>query len=143
MQEDKESVFDAVDTVKKCLGIFAPMIRTMRPIRENMYAAAQKGFLNATDLADYLTKKGMPFRTAYKLVGALVTKCIAAGKTLETLTLDEYRAESELFEADVYQEISLETCVGKRISAGSTGPESVAQQIKSVQEFLQNEKDFY
>lgn len=143
MQEDKESVFDAVDTVKACLGIFAPMVRTMRPIRENMYAAAQKGFLNATDLADYLTKKGMPFRTAYKLVGALVTKCISSGKTLETLTLDEYRTESELFEADVYEEISLETCVAKRISAGSTGPLSVKEQIKSVQEFLKNEKDFY
>ena len=107
-----------------------------------MYAAAQKGFLNATDLADYLTKKGMPFRTAYKLVGALVTKCIASGKTLETLTLDEYRAESELFEADVYEEISLETCIAKRISAGSTGPESVKEQIKSVQKFLQSKADF-
>ncbi len=143
MQEDKESVFDAVDTVKKCLGVFAPMIRTMRPLRENMYAAAQKGFLNATDLADYLTKKGMPFRTAYKLVGALVTKCIASGKTLETLTLEEYRAESALFEADVYEAISLETCIAKRISAGSTGPQAVKEQITSVQEFLKNEKDFY
>ena len=142
MQEDKESVFDAVDTVKACLGVFAPMVHTMKPIRSNMYAAAQKGFLNATDLADYLTKKGMPFRTAYKLVGALVTKCIASGKTLETLTLDEYRAESELFEADVYEEISLETCIAKRISAGSTGPESVKEQIKSVQKFLQSKADF-
>lgn len=142
MQEDKESVFDAVDTVKKCLGVFAPMIRTMKPLRANMYAAAQKGFLNATDLADYLTKKGMPFRTAYKLVGALVSKCLASGKTLETLTLEEYRAESELFEADVYEEISLETCIAKRISAGSTGPQSVKEQIQSVQEFLQTEADF-
>ena len=138
MQEDKESVFDAVDTVKACLGIFAPMIRTMHPIRENMYAAAQKGFLNATDLADYLTKKGMPFRAAYNLVGALVTKCIASGKTLETLSLAEYKAESELFEADVYEEISLQTCIAKRISAGSTGPQSVQQQIASVKAFLQS-----
>ena len=143
MQEDKESVFDAIDTVKKCLGVFAPMVRTMRFHRENMYAAAQKGFLNATDLADYLTKKGMPFRTAYKLVGALVAKCIAEGKTLESLTMEEYKLESELFEDDVYNEIALETCVGKRISQGSTGPESVKAQILSVQEFLQNEKDFY
>ena len=142
MQEDKESVFDAVDTVKACLGIFAPMVRTMRPLRENMYAAAQKGFLNATDLADYLTKKGMPFRTAYKLVGALVSKCIASGKTLETLTLAEYKAESELFEADVYEEISLQTCIAKRISAGSTGPQSVKEQIASVQTFLQYEAEF-
>ena len=142
MQEDKESVFDAVDTVKMCLAVFAPMIRTMHPIRENMYAAAQKGFLNATDLADYLTKKGMPFRTAYKLVGALVTKCIASGKTLEALSLAEYKAESELFEVDVFEEISLETCIAKRISAGSTGPESVKEQIKSVQKFLQSKADF-
>ena len=142
MQEDKESVFDAVDTVKACLGIFAPMICTMHPIRENMYAAAQKGFLNATDLADYLTKKGMPFRTSYKLVGALVTKCIASGKTLETLTMEEYKTECELFEADVYKEISLETCIAKRISAGSTGPDSVKEQIASVENFLQNKTDF-
>ncbi len=136
MQEDKESIFDAVDTVKKCLRVFAPMIRTMKVKKENMYVAAQKGFLNATDLADYLTKKGMPFRTAYKLVGRLVADCIAAGKTLEQLTLDEYRAASELFGEDVYTEISLETCVAKRISAGSTGPESVKAQISLVQEFL-------
>ena len=142
MQEDKESVFDAVDTVKACLGVFAPMIRTMKPMRANMDAAAQKGFLNATDLADYLTKKGMPFRTAYKLVGSLVSKCIASGKTLEALSLAEYKAESELFEVDVFEEISLETCIAKRISAGSTGPESVKEQIKSVQKFLQSKADF-
>ena len=106
-----------------------------------MYAAAQKGFLNATDLADYLTKKGMPFRTAYKLVGALVTKCIACGKTLETLTLEEYKAESELFEADVFEEISLETCIAKRISAGSTGPQSVKEQLASVKAFLQEQAE--
>ena len=143
MQEDKESIFDAVDTVKKCLSVFAPMVRTMKVKKENMYTAAQKGFLNATDLADYLTKKGMPFRTAYKLVGRLVADCIAAGKTLEELTLAQYREVSELFEEDVYTEISLETCVGKRVSAGSTGPESVKAQILSVREFLKDEKDFY
>ena len=136
MQEDKECVFDAVDTVKKCLSVFAPMIRTMKTKKDNMYAAAQKGFLNATDLADYLTKKGMPFRSAYKLVGSLVADCIASGKTLETVTLDEYRALSDLFDEDVYTEISLETCVAKRISAGSTGPDSVEAQIHSVEEFL-------
>ena len=140
MQEDKESVFDAVDTVKMCLSVFAPMVRTMKFHKEEMYAAAQKGFLNATDLADYLTKKGMPFRSAYKLVGALVSKCIASGKTLESLTMEEYRAESQLFEEDVYGEISLETCVAKRISKGSTGPRSVEAQILSVREFLQNEE---
>ncbi len=136
MQEDKETVFDAVDTAKACLSIMAPMIATMKTKKDNMYAAAQRGFLNATDLADYLTKKGMPFRTAYKLTGSLVADCIAKGKTLEDVTIDEYRALSELFDEDVYREISLETCVGKRISAGSTGPDSVAAQISSVEEFL-------
>ena len=136
MQEDKETVFDAVDTVKKCLRVFAPMIRTMRSKKENMYAAAQKGFLNATDLADYLVREGMPFRTAYKIVGKLVAQCIAENKTLETLTLDEYRVHSDLFHEDLFEEISLETCVKKRISAGSTGPESVEEQIRSVEAFL-------
>ena len=136
MQEDKESVFDAVDTVKMCLAVFAPMIRTMRVKKENLYAAAQKGFLNATDLADYMVKKGMPFRTAYKAVGQLVGKCVAEGKTLEEITLEEYKAVSELFDEDLYGEISLETCVGKRISAGGTGPDSVKAQIESIREFL-------
>ncbi len=132
MQEDKESLFDAVDTVKMCLAVFAPMVRTMRVKKENLYAAAQKGFLNATDLADYLVKKGMPFRTAYKAVGQLVGKCVAEGKTLETVTLDEYRAVSDLFDKDLYDEISLETCVKKRISAGGTGPDSVKHQIELI-----------
>ena len=136
MQEDKESVFDAVDTVKMCLQVFAPMIRTMRVKKENLYAAAQKGFLNATDLADYLVKKGMPFRTAYKAVGQLVGKCVAEGKTLEELTLAEYTVISELFGTDLYEEISLETCVQKRISEGGTGYASVEAQIASLKEFL-------
>ena len=143
MQEDKESVFDAVDTVKKCLRVFIPMIETMKVKKENLYAAAQKGFLNATDLADYMVRKGLPFRSAYKTVGQLVAKCIAEGKTLETLTLDEYRAASELFDEDLYAEISLETCVSKRISAGGTGYASVEAQIESVRKFLRNETEFY
>ena len=143
MQEDKEAVFDAVDTVKKCLRVFVPMIETMKVKKENLYAAAQKGFLNATDLADYMVRKGLPFRTAYKMVGQLVAKCIAEGKTLETLTMDEYRAVSELFDEDLYTDISLETCVAKRISAGGTGPDSVDAQIESVQKFLRNETEFY
>lgn len=136
MQEDKESVFDAVDTVKKCLRVFAPMVKTMRSKKENMYTAAQKGFLNATDLADYLVRAGMPFRTAYKIVGKLVAQCIEQNKTLEALTLDEYHAVSDLFEEDLFDEISLETCVKKRISAGSTGPESVNAQIEAIEAFL-------
>jgi argininosuccinate lyase len=137
MQEDKECVFDAVDTVKRCLSIFAPMISTMRVKKENMYAAAQKGFLNATDLADYMVRKGLPFRTAYKIVGQLVAECIAKGETLDSLPLVDYRAHSELFAEDLYEEISLETCVAKRISEGGTGHASVAVQIALVREFLE------
>ncbi len=136
MQEDKESVFDAVDTVKMCLGVFAPMIGGMKVCRENMKKAAQKGFINATDLADYLTKKGLPFRSAYKISGSLVAKCIAEGKVLEELSLSELKAFSELFEEDIYREIDLNTCVEKRISEGGTSLLSVEKQIKIVEEKL-------
>ena len=140
MQEDKESIFDAVDTVKMCLGVFTPMIATMTALKDNMRAAAQKGFINATDLADYLVKKGMPFRTAYKIVGRLVAQCIAEGKVLETLPLEEYRKHSELFAEDLYHEIALETCVEKRISAGGTGAQSVTAQLEAVKAFLNSDK---
>ena len=136
MQEDKEAIFDSVETVKKCLEVFIPMIATMKPIKENMYNASKKGFINATDLADYLTKRGIPFRTAYKIVGTLVGKCVKENKTLDELTLDEYKAHSEIFAEDLYEEISLETCVRKRISKGSTGYESVEEQIKYVEGLL-------
>ena len=95
MQEDKEAVFDAFDTAKLCLAVFAPMIATMKVNAENMLAAAKGGFINATDLADYLAKKGVPFRTAYKLTGQIVAECAACGKALEDLTLDEYKAYSD------------------------------------------------
>ena len=140
MQEDKESIFDAVDTVKMCLGVFTPMIATMTALKDNMRAAAQKGFINATDLADYLVKKGMPFRTAYKIVGRLVAQCIAEGKVLETLPLEEYRKHSELFAEELYHEIALETCVEKRISAGGTGAQSVTAQLEAVKAFLNSGK---
>ena len=143
MQEDKEAIFDSIETVEKCLSIFAPMIATMIVLKENMYSAAQKGFINATDLADYLVKKGMPFRTAYKIVGQTVAECIEKNKVLETLTLDEYKAHSELFEEDLFTEISLETCIKKRISAGSTGYESVKKQIEYVTEFINGKKSIY
>ena len=136
MQEDKEAVFDALETVEKCLGIFIPMVQTMTPIKENMYAAAKKGFINATDLADYLTKKGMPFRMAYKTVGAIVAECIQKGITLDEMPLADYQGKSELFAGDVYEAIALETCVGKRISKGSTGYASVEEQIAFVEEKL-------
>ena len=130
MQEDKEAMFDSVDTVKLCLDIFAPMVQTMRAIPENMYNAAGRGFINATDLADYLVKKGMPFRTAYKVVGELVAECIEKNTVLDKLPLDAYKCHSELFDEDLYTEISLETCVEKRISAGGTGLASVEKQIE-------------
>ena len=139
MQEDKESVFDGMETVLKCLEIFAPMLSTMKVKKDNMRAAAGKGFINATDLADYLTKKGMPFRSAYKIVGGIVASCIASGEILETLPLATYRTFSELFEADLYEEISLDACVKKRISKGSTGPESVAYQLRIVEDYLKTQ----
>ena len=130
MQEDKEGTFDAVDTVKMCLDVFAPMINGMKVLKENMHIAAQKGFINATDLADYLVKKGLPFRSAYKISGTIVGDCIASGKVLESLTLEEYKKYSELFDSDLYEAISLETCVNKRISEGGTSPKSVEKQIE-------------
>ncbi|MBQ2875449.1 MAG: argininosuccinate lyase [Clostridia bacterium] len=134
MQEDKEAVFDSVETVKKCLAIFIPMVETMKPIPENMLAAAKRGFINATDLADYLTKRGLPFRTAYKIVGTVVGKCVKEGKTLDEIPLSEYKEYSEIFAEDLYEEIALETCIRKRISKGSTGYASVMEQIAYVEE---------
>ncbi len=136
MQEDKECIFDSIDTVKKCLKVFAPMIETMTVLTDNMYSAAQKGFINATDLADYLTKKGMPFRSAYKIVGQIVAYCIDNNLVLETMSLEDYNKYSELFCEDLYKEISLETCVAKRISAGGTGIDSVEKQIEYVSTFI-------
>ena len=136
MQEDKEAIFDATETVQKCLSVFIPMIKTMKSIPENMYNAAKRGFINATDLADYLTKKGMPFRSAYKIVGTIVGECVKRNITLDEVTLEEYKSHSEIFESDLFEEISLETCVAKRISKGSTGYDSVEEQIKYVLEQL-------
>ena len=140
MQEDKESLFDATETVERCLEIFAPMIRTMKVKSDNMYRAAQKGFINATDLADYLAKKGMPFRSAYKITGSIVSDCISRGIVLEDMAIDEYKNYSELFSDDLYEEISLKTCVAKRISDGATGYKSVETQLESFNNFLKNKK---
>ena len=136
MQEDKESVFDAVDTVKMCLQVFAPMIATMKANTANMKRAAQTGFINATDLADYLVKKGLPFRSAYKISGQLVALCIANNTVLEELPLSTYKEYSDLFEEDLYQDIDLVTCVEKRISEGGTSTASVKAQIAYVREVL-------
>ena len=138
MQEDKEAIFDSVETVIKCIEVFIPMVATMTALKDNMYAAAKRGFINATDLADYLTKRGLPFRSAYKIVGTIVGKCVKEGLTLDELPLAEYKEHSEIFADDLYEEISLETCVKKRISKGSTGYASVDEQIKWVEAFLKN-----
>ena len=132
MQEDKEAIFDAVDTVKICLSTFEPMLRTARVLKENMRAAAAKGFINATDCADYLTKKGVPFRDAYKITGTLVGYCVDHNLTLETLPLAEYQKLSPVFEEDVYQAIDLTTCAMTRKSLGGPAKESVCAQIAAA-----------
>ena len=136
MQEDKEAIFDALDTVKACLGIFAPMLETMKSFPENMLSAAKRGFINATDLADYLVRQGLPFRTAYKIVGTIVGKCVSEGKTLEDITLEEYKTYSECFDEALYTAIDLGECIAKRISEGSTGYASVDAQIARREGFL-------
>ncbi len=138
MQEDKESIFDAVDTVKMCLEVFVGMIDGMSVCTDNMKLAAQKGFINATDLADYLVKKGMPFRSAYKISGQIVAECIEKGLVLETLPLERYKEYSELFEQDIFNEIDLTTCVEKRISEGGTSVASVEAQIKYIKTKINN-----
>ena len=136
MQEDKESIFDACETVKMCLKVFAPMIDTMTVLADNMKKAASEGFINATDLADYLVKKGLPFRSAYKISGSIVAYCIENKLILEDLPIEKYREYSELFDTDVYNDIDLTTCVNKRVSVGGTSVESVEMQIKFVKEKL-------
>ena len=140
MQEDKEAVFDAIDTVKACLEVLTPMMATMTVLPDNMRAAARKGFLNATDCADYLTKKGLPFRDAYRAVGELVALCIETGHVLDDLPLDRYQAVCPLFEADVYQAIDLKTCVGERKSLGGPAPDEVRRQIQKIRAFLESRK---
>lgn len=135
MQEDKEAIFDAVDTVKLCLSTLIPLLQTMRVNKENMRAAAAKGFINATDCADYLVKKGMPFRDAYKITGQLVAQCIAKQLTLETLPLADYQAASPVFDEDVYQAIALETCVKERKVEGGPSPEAVQKQVDAVKAY--------
>ncbi len=140
MQEDKEAVFDAIDTVKACLEVLTPMMATITVLPDNMRAAARKGFLNATDCADYLTKKGLPFRDAYRTVGELVALCIETGHVLDDLPLDQYQAVCPLFEADVYQAIDLKTCVGERKSLGGPAPDEVRRQIQKIRAFLESRK---
>ncbi len=132
LQEDKEGLFDSIDTVKLCLQVFAPMIDEMKINSEKMLQAGKEGFINATDLADYLTKKGMPFRSAYKLVGEIVSKCIKENKTLDSLTISEYKAINNIFEEDLYDAISLINCVNNRTSEGGTAVKEVQKQIEQI-----------
>ena len=136
MQEDKEALFDAVDTVELCLPVFAAMVDTLTVRPKNMAKAAAGGFINATDCADYLVKKGLPFREAYMIVGRLVNLCIKTGDTLDTLTLKDFRAISELFDEDVYKALELKTCVNGRSVYGGPARESVEKQISNIEGFL-------
>lgn len=137
MQEDKEAVFDAVDTVKMCLDVMEGMISTMTVLPERMKEAAGKGFINATDLADYLVRKGLPFRDAYKIAGQIVHQCMIRDCVLETFPLEEYRQYSELFDADIYEAVDLNACVEKRISTGGPSLRSVEQQLAYVQKYFE------
>lgn len=136
MQEDKEPIFDSCKTAKLCVSTMLPMLKTMRVLKDNMRAAAAKGFINATDCADYLVKKGMAFRDAYKITGTLVAYCIDHNKTLETLSLEEYREMSGLFGEDVFHAISLDTCVKGRNVLGGPAPEMVKQQVVEARKLL-------
>ena len=138
MQEDKEGVFDACDTAKMCLRVMAGMLPGMKAKTDKMLKAASEGFINATDLADYLVTKGLPFRSAYKVSGAMVGKCIREGRTLEKLSLEEYKEASPLIEADIYEAIDLRNCVQKRMSAGGTSVQSVEKQISAVRNVLKS-----
>ncbi len=138
MQEDKEGIFDSIDTVKICISTIIPMIDTFKVIKENMRKAANKGFINATDCADYLTKKQIPFRKAYKIVGNLVAYCIEKNKTLEDLTLDEYKNIDKTFEKDIYDTIKLENCIKNRNLIGGPSNKTVEQRIEEVNNFLEN-----
>ncbi|MDR0223339.1 MAG: argininosuccinate lyase [Oscillospiraceae bacterium] len=140
MQEDKEAIFDAVDTVCLCLRTFTLMLKTMTVNKENMRVAAAKGFINATDCADYLVGKGMAFRDAYKITGELVARCVKYNTDLENLPIEKYKQESELFGGDIYEALNLETCVAKRSSYGGSAPEQVRKQTEMVRERLEQWK---
>jgi argininosuccinate lyase len=139
MQEDKEVTFDAIDNVKMCLEIFTNMLDTIKINEDKMYAGAGGGFTNATDAADYLVKKGMPFRNAHEVIGKLVLYCINNHKTLEQLSLNEYKEISEIFDEDIYNAISLETCVNKRIVIGGPSESMMKKVIAINEEYLANQ----
>ena len=136
MQEDKEPVFDAIDTIEMCIPVFGAMLNTLTVRPKDMAKAAAGGFINATDCADYLTKKGMPFREAYMIVGRLVNMCIQSGETLDTLTLRDFRAISNLFDGDIYDALDLKHCVSERKVFGGPSHDDVVRQINYIQDFV-------
>ena len=138
MQEDKEAIFDAIDNTKMCLELFGSMLATTTFKKDNLRRAAAKGFINATDCADYLVKKGMPFRSAYKIIGQIVAYCIENSKTLEEMSVEEYKSFSDVFDSDVYDYINLDTCVNGRKCYGGPSPEAVSVQIANMRKFLEN-----
>lgn len=137
MQEDKELTFDAIDTVKGCLALFTGMVSTMQFNKANMEASAKNGFTNATDAADYLVNHGVPFRDAHGIVGQLVLKCIEKGISLDELSLGEYKAISPAFEQDIYEAISMKTCVEKRVTLGAPGSEVMEKVISGNRKYLE------
>ena len=136
MQEDKEAIFDALDTVNLCITTLNPLVKTMTVLKDNMKKAAAKGFINATDCADYLVEKGIPFRDAYKITGSLVKYCIKNDTTLENLKLEEFKEYSDKFEKDVYEAIDLSNCVNKRNVVGGPAAEQVMKQIERVKNII-------
>ena len=140
MQEDKEAVFDAIDTLRMCLTAFTPMVQTMTLLPDNMKKAAAGGFINATDVADYLVhEKGLPFRDAYRMTGDLVARCEELGETLESLPLDEYQKVCDLFDEKVYEAISLSACVNGRTVYGGPAPDNVRAMVKVVREAIKHD----
>ena len=139
MQEDKELFFDATDTVKGCIALFDGMLATIKFNKERMYASANGGFTNATDAADYLVNHGVPFRDAHGIIGKLVLYCIEQNKAIDALSLDELKAVSPVFEADVYEAISMKTCVEKRLTIGAPGPEAMRAVIEIERAYLAEE----
>ena len=142
MQEDKEMAFDAMDTVKDCLVLFTGMIRTMKFRKDRMADSAMNGFINATDAADYLVNRGVPFRDAHGIIGKLVLYCIEKNTSIDALSLPELQAISDKFEEDIYAAVSLKTCVEKRLTMGAPGAEAMKQVIAVNKEYLRQE-DLY
>ena len=140
MQEDKEPAFDAIDTARACIPLFAQMLRTVRFNKETMEKSAMRGFTNATDAADYLVLKNVPFRDAHGIIGRLVLHCIDEGKAIEELSLEELKTFSDRFEEDVYEAVSLRACVNRRLTAGAPGLSAMDEEIALSRTWLEAQK---